>query len=123
MGTPNYTSDHTLKGMPIRVWVRYFANPRLIIGVREEAYNIEEGTRLITLLTRLIPQRHGERGELWLRRVFAIDSGDLKLDDPAPRRGLLILLNGRSYNEYPEGLNHILRDGDVISILEMVGGG
>lgn len=105
--------------MPIRVRVRYFAGLRRLIGLGEEVYTVEEGTELRSLLMEIIPERRGEIGELWMRRLFERGEDG----DPTPRRGYMILVNGRHYNEYEEGLSRILREGDVISILETVGGG
>ncbi len=105
--------------MPLKVRVKYFAGLRRLMDLEEETYIVEEGTPLRILLMKIIPERHKEVGELWMKRLFEISAeGDL-----TPRRGYMILINGRHYNEYAEGLNRILRDGDCVSILETVGGG
>jgi len=105
--------------MPLKVKVRYFAGLRRLIGLKEETYTVEEETSLRILLMKLIPERHGEIGKLWMKRLFEMSpDGEL-----TPHRGYMILINGRHYNEYAEGLNRILRDGDCVSILETVGGG
>jgi len=105
--------------MPIRVRVRYFAGLRRLIGLGEEVYTVEEGTQLRSLLLEIIPERHGEIGELGMKRLFEMEADG----DPTLRGGYMILVNGRHYNEYEEGLSRILGDGDIISILETVGGG
>jgi len=50
MGTPNQPPLLTLRDMPIRVKVRYFAGLRRLIGLGEEAYMVEEETELRSLL-------------------------------------------------------------------------
>jgi molybdopterin converting factor small subunit len=110
----------------MRVRVKYFAGFRRLMGVMEETYELEEGTRLITLLSKIIPDRHPELSERWRDRLFLSRDGRLELDEegnPVPNRAYMILLNGRHYNEYEEGINRPLRDGDTIAILELVGGG
>jgi len=112
--------------MPIKVWVRYFAGFRRLMGLREEAYEVEEGTRLITLVSKIIPERHQGLSAIWMERLFQMRGGVLELDEegnPLLNRAYMILMNGRHYNEYAEGLNRPLREGDTISILELVGGG
>ena len=111
-----------------RVNVRYFALLRELLGnTREEKYNIKNGTMLIDLLLKHIPERHRKVSTKWKERIFEMDRGEIKLDKygtPVLSEYYMILINGRYYNSISKmGLMYPLRNEDVIAILPPVGGG
>ena len=115
-----------------RVRVRYFALLRELLGnTREEEYKIRDGTMLMDLLLKCIPERHRNVSVRWKGRIFQTENGKIKFDEngtPYLRGYYLILINGRSYlsisedGRYP-GLTYKLEAGDQIAILPPVGGG
>lgn len=115
-----------------RVKVRYFASLRELLGnIREEEYEVKDGTMLMDLLLKRIPERNRNASRSWKERIFETDRGKVKFDKdgvPSLRGYYLILINGRSYLSISEdgrhpGLRHKLKDGDEIAILPPVGGG
>jgi len=111
-----------------RVEVRYFALLRELLGnTREEKYEVEDGTMLIDLLLKYIPERHWSVSTKWKERILETERGEIKSDRygaPVLRGYYLILINGRHYNSVSKmGLMYELRDKDVIAILPPVGGG
>lgn len=112
--------------MPM-VRVKYFASFReLLSNTREEEYEVRDGTMLMDLLLKHIPERHRNVSRGWKESIFEMDGDEIKFDKdgtPALRRYYMILVNGRYYNWIPKGLKYELKDGDVIAILLPVGGG
>ena len=114
-----------------RVKVKYFASLReLLSDTREEEYQVRDGTMLMDLLLKHIPERHRNVSRRWKERVFETERGKIKLDkDGTPvLRYYLILINGRSYRLISEdgrrpGLRYKLKDGGDIAIFPPVGGG
>ena len=114
-----------------RVKVRHFASLReLLNDTREEEYEVKDGTTLIDLLLKRIPERHRKVSTKWKRRIFETERGKIKFDKYGTPvlSYYLILINGRSYRSISEdgrhpGLRYKLKDGNRIAILPPVGGG
>ena len=111
-----------------RVKVRYFALLRELLGnTREEKYDVKDGTTLMDLLLKHVPERHRNVSTKWKERIFETDSGEIKFDrygTPVLSEYYLILINGRYYNSISKmGLMYQLKNEDVIAILPPVGGG
>ncbi|MFB0523452.1 MAG: MoaD/ThiS family protein [Candidatus Bathyarchaeia archaeon] len=115
-----------------RVKVKYFALLReLLRNTREEEYKVKEGSMLMDLLLKRIPEKHENASRSWKEGIFETENGRIKLDKdgtPSLRGYYLILINGRSYRSIAEdgrqlGLRYKLKDGDEIAILPPVGGG
>ncbi len=115
-----------------RVKVKYFALLReLLRNTREEEYKVKEGSMLIDLLLKRIPERHRNASKSWKEGIFETEKDKIKLDKdgtPSLKGYYLILINGRSYRSISEdgrqpGLRYKLKDGDEIAILPPVGGG
>ena len=115
-----------------RVRVRYFALLRELLGnTREEEYKIRDGTKLMDMLLKHIPERHRNVSARWKGRIFQTENGKIKFDEngtPYLSGYYLILINGRSYLSISEdgrhpGLTYKLKEGDQIAILPPVGGG
>ena len=115
-----------------RIKVRYFALLReLLDDIREEEYEIRDGTTLVDLLREHIPERHPNASLRWKEHIFQTERGKITLDKdgtPSLRGYYLILIKGRSYRSISEdgrhpGLRYKLKDGDEIAILPPVGGG
>lgn len=115
----------------LKVKVRFFASLRELLGnIREEEYEVEDGTTLMDLLLQYIPERHSNVSKSWKEWIFETERHEIKFDkDGIPVLSYyLILVNGRSYNSISEdgrrlGLMYKLKDGDEIAILPPVGGG
>jgi len=115
----------------LKVKVRLFASLRELLGnIREEEYEVEDGTTLMDLLLQHIPGRHSNVSKSWKEWIFETERREIKFDkDGVPVLSYyLILVNGRSYNSISEdgrrlGLMYKLKDGDEIAILPPVGGG
>jgi len=115
----------------LKVKVRLFASLRELLGnIREEEYEVEDGTTLMDLLLQHIPERHSNVSKSWKEWIFETERHEIKFDkDGIPVLSYyLILVNGRSYNSISEdgrrlGLMYKLKDGDEIAILPPVGGG
>ena len=118
--------DSMLKGK-----VRFFASLRELLGnIREEEYEVKDGTTLMDLLLQYIPGRHNNVSKSWKEWVFETEGHEVKFDkDGMPVLSYyLILVNGRSYNSISEdekrsGLRYKLKDGDEVAVLPPVGGG
>ncbi|MDH5779756.1 MAG: MoaD family protein [Candidatus Bathyarchaeota archaeon] len=115
-----------------RVKVKYFASLReLLRNTREEEYKVKDGTMLMDLLLKRIPEKHENASKSWKEGIFETENGRIKLDKdgtPSLRGYYLILINGRSCRSISEderqpGLRYKLKDGDEIAILPPVGGG
>jgi len=112
-----------------KVNVKYFANLRELMGMKEEKYRVEDGTTLMDLLLNYIPDRHRNASESWKRQVFETEKGDIRFDkEGLPSVEYLVLINGISCNSIREGkacpgLKYRLKNEDYISILPPVGGG
>ena len=115
----------------LKVKVRFFASLRELLGnIREEEYEVEDGTRLMDLLLRYIPGRHRNVSKSWKEWIFETERNEVKFDkDGIPVLSYyLILVNGKSCSSISEderrpGLRYKLKDGDDIAILPPVGGG
>ena len=127
-----YTTDSRVDDSMPRVKVRYFASLRELLGnTREEEYEVKDGTMLMDLLLKRIPERHRNASRRWKERIFETEGDGIKSDkDGTPSLGgyYLILINGRSYRSISEdgrhpGLTYKLKDRDEIAILPPVGGG
>lgn len=115
-----------------RVKVRYFASLRELFGnTREEEYEVKDGTMLMDLLLKRIPERHQNASRIWKERIFETERDGIKFDKdgtPSLKGYYLILVNGRPCRLISEdgrhpGLRYKLKDGDDIAILPPVGGG
>ena len=114
-----------------RVKVKYFASLReLLSDTREEEYEVKDGTMLMDLILKHIPERHRNVSRGWKERIFEMERNKIKFDkDGTPvLRYYLILINGTSYRLITEdgkrpGLRYKLKDGDEIAIFPPVGGG
>jgi len=123
---PTEADDSVLK-----VKVRLFASLRELLGnIREEEYEVKDGTALVDLLLQHIPERHSNVSKSWREWIFETKRNEIKFDkDGIPVLSYyLILVNGRSYNSISEkgrrlGLRYKLKDGDEVAILPPVGGG
>jgi len=115
----------------LKVNVRFFASLRELLGnIREEEYEVKDGTTLADLLLQYIPGRHSNISKSWKEWIFETEKNEIKFDkDGIPvLTYYLILVNGRSYNSISEDerhprLRYKLKDGDEIAILPPVGGG
>ncbi len=114
-----------------RVKVKYFASLReLLSNTREEKYEVKDGTTLMDLILKQIPEKHPNISKSWKERIFEMKKDKIKLDkDGTPiLRYYLILINGTSYSLITEngkrpGFKYKLKDGDEIAIFPPVGGG
>ncbi len=102
------------------VKVKYFGRLRELLDVKEELYEVEDGTNLANLLFNHVPERHPDVSEEWRGEIFRMVKGKVVFeDDGLPiLKNYYILVNGRSSN-----LDYRLRDGDEVAILPPVGGG
>ena len=115
----------------LKVKVRLFASLRELLGnIREEEYEVKDGTTLMDLLLQHIPGRHGNVSRSWKEWIFETERNEIKFDkDGIPVLSYyLILVNGRSYNSISEderrpGLRYKLKGGDEVAVLPPVGGG
>jgi MoaD family protein len=110
------------------VKVRYFAVLRELLGnTREEKYSNKDGTTLLDLLLKHIPERHRKISTKWKERIFEMDRDEIKFDKhgtPVLSGYYLIIINGKCFSSISKmGLKYQLKDGDVIAILPPVGGG
>jgi MoaD family protein len=123
---PGKAGDSVLK-----VNVRFFASLRELLGnIREEEYEVKDGTTLTDLLLQYIPGRHRNISKSWKEWIFETERNEIKFgkDGIPVLTYYLVLVNGRSYNSISEderrpGLRYKLKDGDEIAILPPVGGG
>lgn len=103
----------------------------MLEDIREEEYEVEDGTALMDLLFKHIPERHANASSRWKEQIFQTEKGKITLDKngiPSLKGYYLILINGRSYRSISEdgrrrGLRYKLKDGDEIALLPPVGGG
>lgn len=106
------------------VKVRYFSGLRDLLKRDEEVYEVEDGTRVVDLLLRHIPSRHGKISENWKKTLFRLEGDSVELDGeglPALRDYYMVLMN---FNLLPkDGLKSVVEDGDLIALSLMVGGG
>jgi len=115
----------------LKVKVRFFASLRELLGnIREEGYEVKDGTTLMDLLLQHIPGRHSNVSKSWKEWIFETEGHEVKFDkDGTPVLSYyLVLINGRSYNsvsvdERRPGLRYKLKDGDEVAVLPPVGGG
>ncbi|MBT0158697.1 MoaD family protein [Candidatus Bathyarchaeota archaeon A05DMB-2] len=97
----------------MRVSVRFFTSLREIVGKREETLEFPEGEKVtVDTVLKVLAQRYGKR---FVEYVYE--------DDNRAVKGFLqFLVNGQSASTI-NGLQTMLRDGDVLAILPPVGGG
>ena len=81
--------------------MRYLSAMRDRAGLREEAVELPEGSRLADLAD-------------WLALRRAV-----RLPDP----GIMATLNGRGWTQLSEGLDRTLAPGDQVALFPVVGGG
>jgi molybdopterin converting factor small subunit len=114
-----------------KITVKHFASLReLLNDTKEETYELKQGTSLIDLLVRHIPERHKNESSRWIESLFEMDNKEIKLnEDGAPiLKYYLVLINGKLYQfvaqdgENP-GFKYKLQNGDAIAILPPMGGG
>jgi molybdopterin converting factor small subunit len=103
-----------------KVHVRYFGKLREQLGVKEEEYEVREGTTLEKLLLNHVPQRHKQASEAWIEMVFRTVRGEIARDkDGTPvLRNQLIIIDGKSPR-----LRDRLKDGNEVTIMPPFGGG
>ena len=94
----------------MRVKVKYFASLREVLGIGEEEYEVDEGTKLIDLLLNRIPERHRYAAEIWRERIRGLLKGEAA--------GYIVIVNGDRARPDQE-----LKDGDLVAVLPPVGGG
>jgi molybdopterin converting factor small subunit len=85
----------------VTITVKYLSVLRDQAGLRQEAVAFPEGSRLSDL-AHWIEEHHGFR------------YGD---------RGIMFILNGRGWGQYPQGLHTPLREGDTVLLSMPVSGG
>jgi molybdopterin synthase sulfur carrier subunit len=95
------TADAGGEADPVRIQVRYLSVLRDRAGLREEAVELPEGSRLRELAA-------------WLAQARG-----LKLPDPL----VMATLNGRGWAQFPEGLDTPLAQGDAVALFPVVAGG
>jgi molybdopterin synthase sulfur carrier subunit len=99
--------------LELKVSVRFFTSLREITGKREEALSFQEGERVtIDVVLKTLKETYGRR---FAEYVYDAEIGQV-------RSFLQLLVNGRSASTM-NGLQTILKEGDVIAILPPVGGG
>ncbi|OGD52615.1 hypothetical protein A3K80_03925 [Candidatus Bathyarchaeota archaeon RBG_13_38_9] len=94
-----------------KVKVKFFSHLRYATGMKETDMEIDDGEMLIKLIERLI-QKFGSNFE---DRIKDKETGTL-----AP---FLIMVGQEEISSVNGDLNHRLSNGDVVSLLDPVGGG
>jgi len=104
----------------ITVKVRYFGELRELLNLKEEEYQVKDGTTLTGLILKHIPERHEEVSKSWKETVFRMVRGEIATDgDGTPvLRNYLVLIKGKS-----PSLSYKLKDGDEVVVLPPSGGG
>ncbi len=96
----------------MRVSVRFFTSLREITGKKEETLELPNIEITVRQLLEILSSLHGKE---FVEYVYDIRSQNVK--------GFLqFLVNGKSTST-TEGLETVMRDGDVLAILPPVGGG
>jgi len=99
--------------LKLQVSVRFFTSLREIIGKREETLSFQEDERVtIDVVLKALRKTYGKR---FVEYVYDAEVGQV-------RSFLQLLVNGRSASTM-NGLQTMLKDGDVLAILPPVGGG
>jgi MoaD family protein len=99
--------------LKLQVSVRFFTSLREIMGKREETLSFQEDERVtIDVVLKALRKTYGKRV---VEYVYDAEVGQV-------RSFLQLLVNGRSASTM-NGLQTILKDGDVLAILPPVGGG
>lgn len=96
----------------ISVSVRYLVNFSIVTGKKQENVMITEGATLKDLLNLLV-ERYGQSLE---KELFNLQTGEVKTH-------VLILINGRSVDQYKDKLHTALSYGDSIIFTFPVTGG
>ena len=92
--------------------VRFFTNLREIVDKREETLTFSEGEVTVNLVLKTLSKKYGEP---FADYVYNSETGQ-------PRSFLQFLVNGTS-TQTLNGLESVLKDGDVLAILPPIGGG
>lgn len=104
----------------VLIKVKYFSRVRELLDLKEEQYEVVDGTSVMDILTKLIPERHPEVSKSWTRHLFLTIGDEVAFD----KDGTPILSNYVALvNAEPRSLEYWLKDGDEIAILLPIGGG
>ena len=99
--------------MKLQLSIRFFTSLREIIGKREETLSFQEGERVtVNVVLKTLKEAYGKK---FTEYVYDAETGQV-------RSFLQLLVNGRSASTM-NGLQTIVKDGDVLAILPPVGGG
>ena len=97
----------------MEVKVRFFTNLREIVNKREETLKFPAGEKVtVDLVLKTLSQKYGKT---FTEYVYNDKTGK-------PKNFLQFLINGTSTSTL-NGLETVLKDGDVLAILPPVGGG
>ena len=99
------------------ILVKYFHTLSEIAGKQKDEIEVPEGTTIGQLLERIC-QNYGDR----FRRFVFVKPSVSYNDNPDPI--VNVQINGRNVNfkfQVPEGLDRVLRDGDVVGIGALAG--
>ncbi len=104
----------------MKVTVRYFGRLRELLATKKEEYELPEETSLMDLLVKVIPERHKEVSETWIKTIFrTVKNEILENKNGKPiLKDYQILIGGRSFS-----LDYTLKDGDEVAVLPPFGGG
>ncbi len=97
----------------MQVSVRFFTSLREIVGKREETLSFSEGEKVTIGL--VLAELRKIYGKKFIDYVYDTRTGQVK-------SFLQLLVNGRSASTM-DGLQTVLKDGDVLAVLPPVGGG
>lgn len=96
----------------VSISVRYLVNFSVVTGKKKENLTIHEKSTVKDLLDRLTEKY----GSTWKKEIFDLRSGEIK-----PH--VLILINGRSLDQFKEKLQLVLANGDSVIFTFPVTGG
>jgi molybdopterin converting factor small subunit len=88
-----------------------FSRLRELLDVKEEQYEVVDGTRVMDIFTQRVPERYPEVSISWMDHLFVTVSGEMTLNrDATPiLRDYVALVNAE-----PRSLEYRLKDGDGI---------
>lgn len=92
----------------MRIQLNYFAQIRQAAGVESETFTLQDGTTIAQALTWAADQH----GDTFLRLILT-ESSQL-------RPSIILLVNGVPV---VSGVNHVLKEGDTLSLFSPVAGG
>jgi sulfur-carrier protein len=99
--------------LKLQVSIRFFTSLREITGKREETLSFQEGERItVNVVLKTLKEAYGKK---FTEYVYDAETEQV-------RSFLHLLINGRSASTM-NGLQTIVKDGDVLAILPPVGGG